>query len=103
MKTALLALSVMFASVCYGQNTTKSDVYTEFGLSQKDHRGFQFIATNDACEDSFGSIKHAIEFAFTTNKRRDMMLVCVDLPNSKLLNHVYGLEELVELYLSLKD
>jgi hypothetical protein len=103
MKTAFLALSVTFASICFGQDVTKNDVYTEFNLSQRDHRGFQFIATNNDCEESFKSIKHAIEFAFTTSKRKDMMFVCVDLPNSKFLNQIYSVEDLVELYMSLKD
>ena len=103
MKTAFLALSVTFASICYGQNVTKNDVYKEFDLSLKDHRGFQFIATNDDCEESFITMKHAIEFAFTTNKRKDMMFVCLGLPNSKFLNQIYSVEDLVEIYMKIKD
>lgn len=101
MKSAFLALSVIFASVSYGQNMTKNDVYKEFNLSFKDHRGFQFVATNDACEESFQSYKDAIEFAFTTSKRRDMMYVCIEVSNPTFLNHTYNLEELVELYLNI--
>jgi len=103
MKTAFLALSVMFASISYGQNMTKNDIYKEFDLSLKDHRGFQFVAINDACEESFKSIKNAIEFAFTARLKKDMMFVCVDQTNSKFLNQTYSVEDLVELYLDIRD